>query len=242
MVTRLCSLRPVFYAWMLLLLQLISIDVLKATAKTFDFYYFVQEWPGSYCDTHRKCCFPKIGIPSSDFHIHGLWPNMEDGSWPQYCSPHSHFDFSQVADLEGELEKEWASLQCPSNNGHKFWAHEWERHGSCALNLKEHDYFNSTLALKKQMDILGVLEATGILPNGEEYSSDEILETIGEAIGAVPEIRCNRDLEGREQLLDVFVCINKYDASTVIPCPTEPHNRCSPKIIFPPFRMGLSSS
>ncbi|KAH9311344.1 hypothetical protein KI387_026379, partial [Taxus chinensis] len=69
--------------------------LLKASARTFDFYYFVQEWPGSYCDTHRKCCSPETGLPSSDFHIHGLWPNMKDGSWPQYCAPHHVFNFSE---------------------------------------------------------------------------------------------------------------------------------------------------
>lgn len=67
----------------------------------------------------------------------------------------------QIADLEGELDKEWSSLNCPSSNGRKFWAHEWERHGSCALNLDEHGYFNSTLALKRRIDILGALEAAG---------------------------------------------------------------------------------
>ncbi|KAH9311345.1 hypothetical protein KI387_026380, partial [Taxus chinensis] len=147
-----------------------------------------------------------------------------------------------VADLEGGLEKEWASLQCPSNDGHKFWAHEWERHGTCSFNLHEHDYFNAALTLKGRLDILGALEAADILPNGGEYDSDGILETLREAIGAVPEIRCNKNLEGKEQLLEVFVCIDKYDASTVIPCPTKPHNRCSPKIVFPPFSAALSSS
>jgi ribonuclease T2 len=34
-----------------------------------------MQWPGSFCDTERGCCFPNDVKPAADFGIHGLWPN-----------------------------------------------------------------------------------------------------------------------------------------------------------------------
>ncbi|KAL6513906.1 Ribonuclease pancreatic beta-type [Orobanche hederae] len=72
-----------------LVLQYICIlSVAAAAAQEFDFFYFVQQWPGSYCDTKKSCCYPTAGKPPSDFGIHGLWPNYKDGSYPSnYIRP-----------------------------------------------------------------------------------------------------------------------------------------------------------
>lgn len=34
------------------------------------------------------------------FTIHGLWPNYNNGQWPQFCDPDYKFDEDQIADLE----------------------------------------------------------------------------------------------------------------------------------------------
>lgn len=48
----------------------------SSTAEDFDFFYLVQQWPGSFCDTRQGCCFPDgAGKPAAAFGIHGLWPN-----------------------------------------------------------------------------------------------------------------------------------------------------------------------
>lgn len=51
----------------------------------FDYFLFVQQWPGSYCDTKKGCCFPVTGEPGPAFGIHGLWPNRNDGTYPKKC-------------------------------------------------------------------------------------------------------------------------------------------------------------
>jgi len=79
-----------------LLLAVLAVAAGRAAAQDYDFFYLVLQWPGSYCDTKQSCCYPKSGKPAADFGIHGLWPNRDDGTYPQNCSPDNAFNPSKV--------------------------------------------------------------------------------------------------------------------------------------------------
>lgn len=106
----------------------------------FDFFYFVQQWPGSYCDTRRGCCFPLSSNPKAVFGIHGLWPNYDDGSWPDFCTKEP-FNPKELADVVDQMDDDWGSLACPASDSHSFWTHEWTKHGTCS-GLGQHGYFS----------------------------------------------------------------------------------------------------
>ncbi|KAB1219929.1 Extracellular ribonuclease LE [Morella rubra] len=78
---------------------------LACASQGYDFFYLVQQWPGSYCDTTQGCCYPTTGKPASDFGIHGLWPNYDDGSYPSNCDSNNPFDLSQVSDLTSQMQE-----------------------------------------------------------------------------------------------------------------------------------------
>ncbi|KAK8977233.1 hypothetical protein V6N11_021319 [Hibiscus sabdariffa] len=91
----------------LLVLQYLAI---LGISKGFDFFYFVQQWPGSYCDSDKfSCCYPPTGKPAADFSIHGLWPNYINGSYPQNCDPNNPFNESETS-VHGSSEREPAHL------------------------------------------------------------------------------------------------------------------------------------
>ncbi|KAL0447043.1 UNVERIFIED_CONTAM: Ribonuclease 1 [Sesamum latifolium] len=201
----------------------------------YDFFYFVQQWPGSYCDSKRSCCYPKTGKPASDFSIHGLWPNYNDGSYPSNCDSENQFDPSKISDLSRRMQTEWPSLACPSSDSLSFWAHEWDKHGTCSQSvLDQHDYFATALNLKQQLNILQILGDAGIEPNGEVYSLSSIKDAIKGGSGYEAWIECNVDESGNRQLYQVYMCLDA-SASNIIDCPVFPHGKCTSTIEFPSF-------
>ncbi|KAL3501421.1 hypothetical protein ACH5RR_035870 [Cinchona calisaya] len=215
------------------LLVLLCLTVLCVAQDDFDFFYFVQQWPASYCDTKRSCCYPTTGKPAEDFSIHGLWPNRNDGSWPSNCKKDSSFDESEVSDLIRRMEKDWPSLSCPSSDGVRFWTHEWEKHGTCSL-LNQRQYFQTALDLKQKSNLLQVLNDAGISP-GDFYSLKSIKDAIEKGVGYTPFVDCNVDQSHNHQLYQVYLCV---DSSSLdfIECPVFPHGGgCGSRIEFPSF-------
>ncbi|KAF3431470.1 hypothetical protein FNV43_RR26201 [Rhamnella rubrinervis] len=216
----------------LLIVQYLS---LACVSQDFDFFYFVQQWPGAYCDTKQTCCYPKTGKPAADFSIHGLWPNYKDGSYPSNCDPDSVFDKSEIADLMKSMEKNWPSLSCPSSNGLRFWSHEWEKHGTCAESeLDQREYFESALKLKQKANLLQFLKQAEIEPDDGFYSLESIEEAIKEGVGYAPGIECNKDSAGNSQLYQVYLCVDT-SASDFIQCPILPRRKCASRVQFPKF-------
>ncbi|XVE53229.1 hypothetical protein DITRI_Ditri02bG0187300 [Diplodiscus trichospermus] len=217
----------------LLILQYLSVLCLS---QDFDFFYFVQQWPGAYCDTKQgSCCYPKTGKPAADFGIHGLWPNYNDGGWPSNCDPDSRFDKSEISELIGTMEKEWPTLSCPSNDGTKFWTHEWEKHGTCSESeLDQREYFEAALKLKEKSKLLQALTNAGIKPNDEFYDLQDMRDAIKEAVGFTPGIECNVDSSNNSQLYQVYLCVDT-SGSDFIKCPLLPRSKCGSSIQFPKF-------
>ncbi|KAJ3690349.1 hypothetical protein LUZ61_019513 [Rhynchospora tenuis] len=218
----------------LALLCLLAV-ALSVHGYAYDFFYFVQQWPGSYCDTSSGCCYPTYGKPPSDFDIHGLWPNYNNGSYPSNCDPNNPFDLSKIQDLVSSLQPNWASLACPSSDSTSFWQHEWEKHGTCSETvLDEHSYFQDALNLKSMTKLLSCLKSANISPNGASYTLTSIKNAISTCIGHVPWIECNKDASGRYQLYQVYICVD-HSGTTLIDCPIFPTGACGSSIIFPTF-------
>lgn len=93
-------------------------------------------------------CLPPC---SSQFTLHGLWPNYEKGhcpgkkgAWPQNCDDSSTdlppecdcpFDLSLLSDLQSSMLQNWPSYGQANAN---FWKHEWDKHGRQEPSLLQH--------------------------------------------------------------------------------------------------------
>jgi len=81
---------------------------------------------------------------SSEYMIHGLWPQINSTSYPEYCTDVSYSD--PIGPLLTDMNTYWH--ECDDT----LWEHEWEKHGSCVQeqnNITEDDFFNTALSLFK---------------------------------------------------------------------------------------------
>jgi ribonuclease T2 len=91
----------------------------------FDYYLLNLSWSPAFCSTHRSA--PECAQHAT-FVMHGLWPENNDGTYPQSCSnapgPADPSKYSDVYPDPGLLQ------------------HEWQKHGTCS-GLSPDDYFTA---------------------------------------------------------------------------------------------------
>ncbi|KAJ0547708.1 putative ribonuclease T(2) [Helianthus annuus] len=183
--------------------------------REFDYFALAVQWPPTYCTKSTKCCDQSGCCRGEDsptwFTIHGLWPDYNDGSWPSCCSGPA-FDETEISSLLNALDKYWPTLSCSKastchNKKGLFWAHEWEKHGTCssAVTGDEYSYFVTALNLYFKYNVTEVLFDAGYVPsNSEMYPSGGITAAIENAFHTTPQLVC---LKGA--LEEVRLCLTK---------------------------------
>jgi ribonuclease T2 len=111
----------------------------NASPGAFDFYLLTLSWSPEYCVTHPSAA-ECAAHPA--FVLHGLWPQNNDGSYPENCSnapgPTNPGQYSDIYPDAGLL------------------AHEWKTHGTCS-GLAADAYFQlerqavHSIAVPKQL-------------------------------------------------------------------------------------------
>lgn len=107
-------------------------DRARGQAGEFDHYLLALSWIPAYCaedgDARRDArCRDGAGV---GWAVHGLWPQYEDGVWPQYCHTGerdpSRRETAAEADLFGSPGSAW---------------HQWNKHGRCS-GLSAQGYYD----------------------------------------------------------------------------------------------------
>ncbi|XP_031259045.1 ribonuclease 2 [Pistacia vera] len=177
--------------------------VVIGAQREFDYFNLALQWPGTVCRRTRYCCSSNACCRGSnsptEFTIHGLWPDYNDGTWPACCK-RSNFDEKEISTLLGALEKYWPSLSCGSSSTcysgkGSFWAHEWEKHGTCSSPVTgdEYSYFLTTLNVYFKYNVTKVLNEAGYFPsNTEKYPRGGIVSAIQNAFHTTPKLVCSK--------------------------------------------------
>jgi ribonuclease T2 len=102
-----------------------------STPGEFDYYLLNLSWAPEFCSTHTGQVSSSECDPAHHFGfvVHGLWPENNDGSYPQDCGSSSPVSQSIVQHM----------VTIMPNRG--LIQHEWAKHGTCT-NLNAQDYFN----------------------------------------------------------------------------------------------------
>ena len=189
----------------------------------FDYILFALQWPESFCET-QKC------TPHSDhWAIHGAWPENKDGSWPQNCCTKKPFDINVLKPIESELIAAWSSLKVGGTNS-QFWSHEYEKHGTCAVESPmmkdELSYFKSTLAAFKETHLDQWLANAHIVPSEtKQYTLQSIHEAVKKGLGYDAQIQCVHSKHHKFPVISqINLCLDKTTLSP-FNCPASLHDR-----------------
>ncbi len=112
------------------------------TPGSFDYYLLTMSWAPEFCATHGSSASSSECDPSRHygFVVHGLWPENEDGSYPQHCAPAQPVSQATV------------QLMLPIMPDRGLIQHEWATHGTCSA-LSTQDYFGDIQKAYRQLQV-----------------------------------------------------------------------------------------
>ncbi|CAI5450847.1 unnamed protein product [Caenorhabditis angaria] len=191
----------------------------------FDYLMFTTIYPTAVCradddSVPDSCEIPK-GTPQ--WTIHGLWPNYENGSYPQFCpGTPSRFDENLIKPIEPKLLAVWPNL-FPHKSIQSFWKHEYEKHGTCAQSDERYKnellYFSNSIKAYETFNIASALSSIG--PSDKLITKEQLHNALLEVTnGKSYQIHCLRDKKTKQYLLgDIRLCLNKD--LTIRDCPDD---------------------
>ena len=153
----------------------------------FDFYLLNLSWSPEYCHGHpdaNECA------AHATFVLHGLWPQNNDGSYPEKCSsapgPANSEEFSDIYPDEGLLQ------------------HEWQTHGTCS-GLNADAFFQTARSAFRKVNIPPALSS---LTAQKSLPPDQIVGLFTASNPSIPSssfvVSC-----GHNYLTAVEVCMDK---------------------------------
>jgi ribonuclease T2 len=153
----------------------------------FDFYLLNLSWSPEFCATHGDS--PECGR-SLGFVVHGLWPQDDDGDYPQHCS-----------DAPGPANPQADTDIIPTVS---LVEHEWETHGTCS-GLGAADYF---VAMHKAYAGVKIPANIGLGSDPDGVAPDQLLARFAAANPGYPAgsfaLSC-----GNNRLTAVEICLTK---------------------------------
>lgn len=106
-----------------------------------------------------------------------------------------------MSPIRSQLDSQWFSVHGP--NAESFWAHEWEKHGTCSIVLPElrtqFKYFKTGLNLNNQYNIKQMLDKGSIVP-GKTYSVQSILKALKKGLRVPSQVTCIRSTVSEKKI------------------------------------------
>jgi len=173
----------------------------------------------------NKCCFiypggqllstqfwdanPSIG-PVNGWTLHGLWPDLCDGTYPTYCTQApKYYNITSILIAASQIELlAFMNTYWLPNRGssESFWQHEWNKHGTCVNTLAPScygdgyepgdevvDFMMKAVDVFKGLDTYKALAAANIVPSTTKtYTSAEIQTALMAITGSEVVLGCYR--------------------------------------------------
>ncbi|CAL8099542.1 unnamed protein product [Calicophoron daubneyi] len=144
-------------------LSLLLNCALVYTRINWDYLVMVHQWAPTLC-LFMECTKKPV---LNKFTIHGLWAERWPSIKADNCAPVHAFQAENIADIHENLSQFWPDFLHQSSS-HKFWRHEWKKHGRCVVEndliRDQSGYFRVSLELWNRTPVLDALQSAGIVP------------------------------------------------------------------------------
>ncbi|KAK2603123.1 hypothetical protein N8I77_009603 [Diaporthe amygdali] len=149
-----------------------------------------------------------VGGAEEDWTLHGLWPDLCDGSYDAYCNMAPHFtNITDVlahygqTELRAFMDRYWVANR--GSNAH-LWTHEYNKHATCINTLNPQcygdnydagqevvDYFTRATGLFRMLDTYTALSLAGIEPSARtHYPLEDVRRILEQFSGGKVVLRC----------------------------------------------------
>lgn len=226
---------------------------------TFDYFVLSLNWPASFCLERENACNLALAR-NRQWLVHGLWPNRARRGWRSrrasgnngssgngngnrnlddiaFCCGPSFNASALDAALVRQLSEKWPTLQANGRN-QAFWAHEFNKHGTCARGVdrlkSQQQYFSTVLQLYGRFDL-----NRAPLRSNTEYSLAELHRALDPLVeGKKVRLECSiskGSKGGKNATTSIFseahICLDK--SLQAINCPRGDDHQCRGKVLFP---------
>jgi ribonuclease T2 len=185
-----------------------------ANASGFDYYLLNLSWSPEFCHGHPdaiECA------AHSTFVLHGLWPQNNNGGYPENCAIAPESSRSPDPSAFADIYPDAGLLQ-----------HEWRSHGACT-GLSADAFFSAARAALRSVAIPPAFNNLG---HQTSMTPDEILSSFSAANPSIPSASFALSC-GNNYLTAVEVCLDK----TLHPIACGPIRSCRANVVrIPPPR------
>jgi len=194
-------------------IMMLFVHYVFSQSNSWQYLAIVQRWPG----TTQTTPLPNF---VKTWQLHGLWPTNFDGTYPSDCNNNYPFNANNISSIRSQLETVWYDIKF-NTNGTDFWSHEWDKHGTCMLNVLtgELQFFLDAIDFHNRYNLLTFLANKGITPSDTTtYSMASITAAIQSGYGNKPSIDCEY-FSGNDHIHRVYLCVDP--TFKPIDCPSQ---------------------
>ncbi len=163
------------------------------TPGSFDYYLLTLSWAPEFCATRASSASSSECDPGRHFGfvVHGLWPENDNGSYPQDCAPAQPVAQQTVQHMLAIM---------PARG---LIQHEWATHGTCS-GLAAQDYFADVEKAFRQVQIPEEYRAPGQAIHANPANIEQKFAAANHAPAGAFRVSCSNS-----EFVAVEVCLTK---------------------------------
>ena len=163
------------------------------TPGQFDYYLLNLSWAPEFCASHGSSKSSSECDPARHygFVVHGLWPENDNGSYPEHCAPAQPVGQSIVQQM----------LPIMPDRG--LIQHEWATHGTCS-GLGTQAYFTNVQEAFKQVQIPQEYRAPAQAVSASPSEIEQKFAAVNKAPQGAFRVSCSRS-----DFVALEVCLTK---------------------------------